>query len=105
VKTEAHNTVMVDGKEQAGRVNVAGGRDDPDHRGVIGDLIDTPWYARMVGDASMAYEPDNLTSFVREVMYLRHAGADTPPDYFVLFDDVDATGPSRYDWLLHPTAL
>jgi hypothetical protein len=101
VKTEAHNTVMVDGREQAGRVNVAGGRDDPDHRGVIGGLIDTPWYARLVGDASMAYEPDNLTSFVREVMYLRHTGADTPPDYFVLFDDLVAPKPSRIDWMLH----
>jgi hypothetical protein len=101
VKTEAHNTVMVDGREQAGRVNVAGGRDDPDHRGIIGDLIDAPWYARMVGDASMAYGPDNLTSFVREVMYLRHTGADTPPDYFVLFDDLVAPKPSRIDWMLH----
>jgi hypothetical protein len=34
-------------------------------------------------------------------MYLRHSSAADPQDYFVLFDDVDATAPSRYDWLLH----
>jgi hypothetical protein len=110
VKTEAHNTVMVNGTEQAGRVNVAGGRDDPDHRGIVADLVDTPWYARMVGDASLAYERDNLTSFVREVMYLRassaraglrHVGETTPPDYFVMFDDIETPAPSRVDWLLH----
>jgi hypothetical protein len=101
VKTEAHNTVMVDGREQAGGVNVAGGRDNPDHRGTIADLVSTPWYAHLTGDASMAYEPDNLTSFVREVLYLRHVGATTPPDYFLLFDDLETPALSPIDWMLH----
>jgi hypothetical protein len=56
---------------------------------------------RMVGDASLAYEPADVNSFVREVLYLRHAEASDPKDYFVLFDDVDATAPSSFDWLLH----
>jgi hypothetical protein len=100
-ETEAHNTIMVNGGEQAGHVRVAGGRGDPMHRGVISDLIESPWYVRMVGDASLAYDPKDVNSFVREVMYLRKAGASGPGDYFVLFDDVDATAPSRFDWLLH----
>jgi hypothetical protein len=99
--TEAHNTVMVNGKEQAGHVNVAGGRDDPDHRGIVAGLVNAPWYARIVGDASLAYEKDNLTSFVRETMYLRHADAAAPPDYFVMLDDIETPKPSQIDWLLH----
>jgi hypothetical protein len=99
--TEAHNTVMVHGKEQAGHVNVAGGRDDPDHRGIVAGLVDSPWYARIVSDASLAYEKDNLTSFVRETMYLRHTGAAAPPDYFVMLDDIETPEPSKIDWLLH----
>ncbi len=54
-----------------------------------------------MGDASLAYDPKDVNSFVREVMYLRHADPAQPPDYFVLFDDVDAVAPSRVDWLLH----
>ena len=110
-RTEAHNTIMVNGKEQAGRVNIAGGRDDPDHRGVVAGPFPAPWsgpsstapawYARLVGDASLAYEAADLTSFVREVMYLRHRGAGAPPDYFVMFDDIVTPAPSRLDWLLH----
>ena len=44
-ETEAHNTIMVNGKEQRGHVKVAGGRGNPDHRGVVGDLVAAPWYA------------------------------------------------------------
>ena len=99
--TEAHNTIMVNGKDQSGRVNVAGGRDDPEHQGIVADLVDAPWYARIVGDASLAYDPANLTSFIRETMYLRHVGAETPPDYFVMLDDVETPALSRIDWLLH----
>jgi hypothetical protein len=68
---------------------------------VLGDLIETPWYVRLVGDASQAYEPEDVNSFVREVVYLRKAGEGDPPDTFVIFDDVDATAPSRMDWHLH----
>ncbi len=100
-RTEAHNTIMVDGKDQRGEVRVAGMRGQPDQRGVIGDLLDAGWYARLMGDASLAYHQGDVRSFVREVMYLRHAAEGDPPDYFVVFDDVDATHPARLDWLLH----
>jgi hypothetical protein len=54
-----------------------------------------------VGDASLAYEPSDVRSFVREVMYLRHAAPADPADYFVMLDDVRATHPARMDWMLH----
>ncbi len=99
--TEAHNTVMVNGREQRGRVNVAGGRQPREFRTVLGGLVDAPWYTRLVGDASAGYEPADVKSFQREVLYLRHASAVTPPDYFLLFDDLAATAPARLDWMLH----
>ena len=99
--TEAHNTIMVNGKDQSGHVNVAGGRDDPEHKGIVADLVEAPWYARIVGDASLAYDPADLTGFVREIMYLRQSGAGMPPDYFVMLDDVETPAPSNLDWMLH----
>ncbi|MFB3882371.1 MAG: right-handed parallel beta-helix repeat-containing protein [Armatimonadota bacterium] len=109
-ETEAHNTIMVAGREQYGKVGIMGQGDGPDpyHRAIVGDAIDsrgevldTPWYTRLVGDASLGYEQDDLRSFVREIMYLKKASAADPADYFVMFDDVSATRPVRMDWMLH----
>ena len=109
-ETEAHNTIMVAGKEQYGKVGIMGQGSGPDayHRGMVGDALDiggerlgTPWYTRLVGDASLAYDPSDVRSFVREVMYLRHAAPTDPADYFVMFDDVTATHSVRMDWMLH----
>jgi peptidoglycan/xylan/chitin deacetylase (PgdA/CDA1 family) len=71
VHTEAHNTIMVNGHEQAGKPRVSGRRGNPRHRTEIGQVVDTPWYAHLTGDASMAYDPDEVEGFVREVMYVR----------------------------------
>jgi hypothetical protein len=101
ITAEAHNTIMVNGKDQRGHIKVAGAHGRPDHRTVLGDLVEAPWYARLVGDASLAYDQDDVRSFVREVMYLRKTDPQGPPDYFLVFDDVEATGPMRMDWLLH----
>jgi hypothetical protein len=75
---------------------------------MVGDVLDsggeglgTPWYTRLVGDASLAYEPGDVRSSVREVMYLRHAELTDPADYFVMFDDLTATHSVRMDWMLH----
>jgi hypothetical protein len=102
-ETEAHNTIMVAGKEQYGKVGIMGQGGAPDayHRGMVGGDVATSWYTRLVGDASLAYEPSDVRSFVREVMYLRHAEATDPADYFVMFDDVTATHSVRMDWMLH----
>jgi hypothetical protein len=99
--TEAHNTIMVNGKEQRGKLKIEGSRGKPDHRGIVDGLVEAPWYARVVGDASLAYDQDDVNSYVREVLYLRQADEADPPDYFVMFDDVDAAAPARMDWLLH----
>ena len=102
-QTEAHNTIMVDGKDQLGIVDVmgTGGPPAPTYRGVIGNVTDAPWYTRMVGDATLAYDQADVHSFVREVMYLRSAAPGDPGDYFVMFDDVEATRPVQMDWMLH----
>jgi hypothetical protein len=99
--TEAHNTIMVNGKEQRGKLKIEGSRGKPDHRGIVDDLVEAPWYARVVGDASLAYDQDDVNSYVREVLYLRKAEEADPPDYVVMFDDVAAAAPARMDWLLH----
>jgi hypothetical protein len=98
--TEAHNTIMVNEKEQLGERTIYQ-KGSAGNRGVLSGLIDAPWYAHLVGDASLAYDPADVRSFVREVMYLRHRGDDTPADYFVIFDDVDATHAVPMDWLVH----
>ncbi len=101
ITAQAHNTIVVNGKDQRGSVKIAGGRGKPDHRTVVSDLVSTPWYARLVGDASLAYDQGDVKSLVREVMYLRQAGPADPADYFVMFDDVQAASPMPMDWLLH----
>jgi hypothetical protein len=100
-RTPAHNTIMVNEREQRGYMSISGTKGDPNHRGIIGGFLDAPWYAHVVGDASLAYEPDDVRSFVREIMYLRRTEEAAPPDYFVMLDDVDATKAAPMDWFLH----
>lgn len=100
-QTEAHNTIMVNGHEQRGRVNVAGNRGNPEHQTVLGGVADAGWYHRIVGDASAGYEPEDVTSYIREVLYLQPSLEGSPSDYFVIFDDLHAPAPSRLDWMLH----
>ncbi|MFB3882828.1 MAG: heparinase II/III family protein [Armatimonadota bacterium] len=101
LEAEAHNSIMVNDKDQRGRLKLMGGHFNPEHRGVVADLHSARWYARVVGDASLAYDQDDVKSSVREVMYLRHASDEAPPDYFVMLDDVSCSAPSKVDWLLH----
>jgi hypothetical protein len=100
-ETEAHNTVKVNERDQRGVVRLQGCRGKPDHRGVLGDLIDAGWYARIVGDASLAYAQEDVHSFLREVIYLRKTEDGAPPDCFVIFDDIDTTRALPIDWHLH----
>jgi len=88
-EAESHNLIVVNGKDQRGHVKVAGAGGNPDFRGVVAGLVSTSWYARLINDASLAYEPSDVNSCVREAMYLRRAKDSDPPGYFVLFDDVD----------------
>jgi hypothetical protein len=99
--TEAHNTMMVNGRDQRGTVRVQGCRGKAEHRGIVDDLVASAWHERLVGDASMAYEPDDVKSFVREVIHLRKDAGAGVAEAFVLFDDVDATAAFPMDWRLH----
>ncbi len=101
LEAESHNSILVNGKDQRGRLKLMGGHFNPEHRTVVADFHHAAWYSRVVGDASLAYDQDDVKSFVREVMYLRHATDEAPPDYFVMFDDINCSAPSRLDWLLH----
>jgi hypothetical protein len=98
--TEAHNTIAVNDKEQLNGVKVAGGRGGSDHWCEISDFMHTPEYDYLKGDATRGYDPDDVRRFVREVMFVR-PGGDAEPTYFVIFDEIEATGPSRFDWHLH----
>ncbi len=82
-ETWKHNTILVDGKGS--------------NRGAdsfLAEFIESPYYDCVVGDASTAY-PKLLTKFLRHVVFMK-------PDYFVIFDELVAPKPSRFDWLLHP---
>jgi len=98
--TEAHNTIMINGKEQLDGVKVAGGRGGSDHWCEISDFMHTPQYDYLKGDATRGYDPTDVKLFTREVMFVRQATSERP-EYFIMFDRVEATERSRFDWHLH----
>jgi hypothetical protein len=61
------------------------------------DVFETAWFARLVVDASPTSEPSNLPTVIRELMYLRHASPADPPEYFVVFENVEGATPMRTD--------
>ena len=101
VRTEAHNTIMVNERDQLGSAGIAGNRSDPRHRGVLGGWLESPWVRaagrRRLDDVRSA----DVKSFVREVLCLRQTGLGQPSDYYLVFDDVVATKPLPMDWHLH----
>lgn len=115
--TRAHNTILVDGIGQ----NFTSEAYGDVLRGIGGNHI-----SYCLGDASRAYAADtcDLKSWVENfraagitqtpgngfgttplTRYLRHVWM-LHPDIIVIYDELDASGPVRYDWLLHsPTAF
>ena len=71
----------------------------PDEFGEVDFFTDTPWYSHFTADASAAYDPVDVTSNVREVMYAR--SVDGSPEYFVVFDDLLTTAALPVDWIAH----
>lgn len=68
-----------------------------DTRGVIQEFTDnSPYYAYARGDASATYTGENgagdLDEWVRQVVYME-------PNYFVMYDEVEASSASQFDWL------
>jgi hypothetical protein len=87
--TEAHNTVLVNGRGQA-----------PGKKGTIARFQTREGFDYLLGDAGDAYG-EELTRFDRHVLFV--------PDgerrrYFVVADDLEAASKSTFEWLLHTNA-
>jgi hypothetical protein len=91
VTTQAHNTILVDGKGQPTRNLDAWGR--------IAKFDQTADWAYIQGDATAAYRDPELRRFLRNVLWRRGERVQT----YVIYDDIEAKDgqPHRYDWLLH----
>lgn len=84
-ETKAHCSVLVDGQGQVTR--------NPLSRGRIVAFDNQDEFCYAVGDATAAYG-GRLKRFLRRVLFLR-------PALFVICDELEATGASSYQWLLH----
>ncbi len=83
--SKANNTILVNGEGQVVRDFTAAGS--------ITGFIDTERMTFFCGDAAPAYK-GALKKFERHVLYIR-------PGFFVIFDDLEAPGPSTFQWMLH----
>ncbi len=93
--TLAHNTLLVNGKGQLdGATHYAGGRGEYEHFTPLSDYVTTELYDAAMGDAKRVYPPEDLSEYIRQVLFMR-------PNYFVLFDAVESPSPSVFEWLFH----
>ena len=87
--TVSQNTVLVNGNPQSqARGTTRGAK-----AGEVTDFFATDFYDRVVGSAAGAYQ-GKLVKYVRQVVFVR-------PDYFVVFDDLEAPNAVKFDTLLH----
>jgi len=84
-----HNTVLINSVGQTIKT--------PDRRpepwGLIGSFISADGYDYVLGDASATYSYP-MRSFIRQVAFVK-------PSYFLLHDELSASKPSSFSWLLH----
>lgn len=83
--TKANNCVLVNGEGQVIRSAEANGR--------ISAFEDRNGLSYVSGDAAAAYM-GKMRCFDRHILFLR-------PGLFLLLDDLEAPGPSLFQWLLH----
>jgi len=83
--TRAVNSILVDGEGQVQR--------SPAAKGAITAFLHGEGYDYAEGEAGAAYG-DKLKQFRRHVVHVR-------PGVFVIFDDLAATKPATFQWLLH----
>ena len=83
--TRSVNSILVDGEGQVQR--------SPDAKGAITGFISGEGYDYAEGEASAAYG-GRLKQFRRHVVHVR-------PGVFVMFDDLAAAKPVKFQWLLH----
>ncbi len=84
-QTQAHNTILVNGVGQPIQDITARGQSLAFHGGST--------FSYWLGDAAGAYA-GALTRFRRHILHLQ-------PDRFLIFDDLAAPQPVRFQWLLH----
>lgn len=91
VRTQAHNTIMVDGTGQHWG--------DTTGYGEVGHFEQNDNYVYFVGHAATAYRETPLDRFDRHVVWLRGPEVQT----YVIIDELAAAGNTsrRFDWLLH----
>ena len=100
--TASHNTITINGRGQIGDgdVHPTHGADRQDFfksDGRITTFAPTDRFDLSVGDATRCYPRGlGLTEFRRHLIYLK-------PDYFVVFDTLDAKSERTYDWHCHFT--
>ena len=109
--TMSHNTILVDGLGQA---QTSKGQTCPEYGRIVG-FAQGKDYVYVAGDATRCYPQkpgdyrrwslpiddvyrreavDHLQRFVRHVLFVRG-------EYFVIYDDLAASRPSKYTWLYH----
>jgi len=85
-ETRCSNSITIDGqKGQAFQ--------DADANGKIVTFESNDMYDYTLGDATKAYK-GSLTKFLRHVVHIK-------PGVFVLFDELEAPKPVKYEWWLH----
>ncbi len=96
--TWMHNCILVNGAGQVleGYAGSDNGELPPLGVGSIKSVdVHDPYYRYLVGDASKAYT--GLDKWLRHVVFVE-------PNYFVMYDEMSASSPKQYDWLLHASA-
>ena len=100
--TDSHNTITINGRGQIGDgfVHPTTGNDREDFfksDGSIPIFAPTANFDLTVGDATRTYPRSlGLKEFRRHFFFLK-------PDYFVVFDSLDANAPRSYTWNCHFT--
>jgi len=85
VQTQAHNTVLADGRGQDWMVS---GSD-----GVTTHYFDSANFGFVTGDAKKVYQK-RVSRFERDLLFVK-------PDYVFVFDRLEAPKPTVFSWLLH----
>ena len=104
--TWSHNCLLVDGKGQAKQPDSV-----PWGQGVMGDIvaldIADPYYRYVLGYATAVYDGSTYWPLTAGTLnrWLRHFVFIQNPNFLVIYDDIEAPEPSRFDWLLNGATL
>jgi hypothetical protein len=104
--TWSHNCLLVNGLGQAKHLDST-----PWGEGVMGDIlaldIADPYYRYTLGDATALYDGSTYWPYTAGVLnkWLRHFVFVENPNFIVIYDDIEAPEPSRFDWLMNGTTL